>query len=132
MFGAVGEWMFRHIAGISPDAAHPGYQHMTVHPKPGGGLTWAKARYESIRGPVETAWKIEGHRFRLEVTVPANCTATVCLPASEAESVTESGVPVQSHRDVTFLERRDGLCICTIASGSYSFESFLSEEMIPQ
>ena len=132
MFGAVGEWMFRHIAGISPDVAHPGYQHMTVHPKPGGGLTWAKARYESIRGPVETAWKIEGHRFRLEVTVPANCTATVCLPASEAESVTEGGVPAGSQVGVVFLRFCDGLSVYDVASGSYSFESFLSEEMIPQ
>jgi alpha-L-rhamnosidase len=47
---------------------------------PGGGLTHARARYGSIRGPIEVNWKIEGGRFDLEVAVPALATATLTLP----------------------------------------------------
>jgi alpha-L-rhamnosidase len=36
--GAVGEWMWRHIAGLNPDEAQPGWKHFTVAPRPGGGV----------------------------------------------------------------------------------------------
>ncbi|MBU6402569.1 MAG: family 78 glycoside hydrolase catalytic domain, partial [Verrucomicrobia bacterium] len=43
-FGAVGEWLWRNIAGINPDPAHPAYERCAIRPQPGGGVTWARAR----------------------------------------------------------------------------------------
>jgi len=80
--GAVGEWIWRTVAGLSPDEDAPGWRHFFVRPVPGGGLTWARARYESIRGPIEVSWKIEGGRFEIETTVPIHATATLTLPGS--------------------------------------------------
>ncbi|MDR1372839.1 MAG: glycoside hydrolase family 78 protein [Dysgonamonadaceae bacterium] len=79
-FGAVSEWMFRHTLGINPDIKHPGYEHFTIAPRPGGSLTWAKGSYNSIRGMIRSSWKIENGKFTLEVEIPANSTATVVLP----------------------------------------------------
>ncbi len=51
-FGAVGEWMFKTIGGIDSDG--PAYDHIVIHPQPGGHLTWAKTTYNSIHGPIAT------------------------------------------------------------------------------
>ncbi len=77
-FGSVGEWMYAHVAGL--EAASPGYKRVLVRPRPGGGVTWARASYESIYGRISTAWKIEGKAFTLKVIIPANASATVDLP----------------------------------------------------
>ena len=66
-FGAVGEWLWRNVIGINPeDPANPGYQHFIIHPRPGGGLSWAKGSYDSIRGPIVSDWKIDDHLFKLK------------------------------------------------------------------
>ncbi|MDR0566469.1 MAG: glycoside hydrolase family 78 protein [Prevotellaceae bacterium] len=83
-FGAVSEWMFRHILGINPDDSHPGYEHFTVHPRLGGSLTWAKGSYNSIKGKIVSEWKIENGIFTLKVKIPVNTKATVVLPTKGA------------------------------------------------
>ncbi len=91
--GAVGEWMWRVIVGIQPDESAPGYKHFTIQPIPPGpemrertGLTWARGVYNSIRGPIEVSWRIEGGSFKLSVLVPCNTTATVVLPGKNSQS----------------------------------------------
>jgi len=78
--GSVGEWMYRHILGINPDINYPGYEHFTIHPRPGGTFTWAKGSYNSIRGEIAVSWKIEDGQFVLNVTIPGNTKATIVLP----------------------------------------------------
>jgi alpha-L-rhamnosidase len=78
--GSVGEWMWRHIAGLNPDDAQPGWKHFFIAPKPGGGVTWAKSEYQSIRGRIVSDWKIEGAILTLRAVVPPNTTATIQLP----------------------------------------------------
>jgi alpha-L-rhamnosidase len=90
-FGSVGEWMFRHVLGINPDIEHPGYEHFTIHPRPGGSLTWAKGSYNSIRGEIATSWKIENKHFVLDVKIPANSTATLILPDNKKVKLGSGG-----------------------------------------
>jgi alpha-L-rhamnosidase len=91
-FGAVNEWMFRHILGINPDIHHPGYEHFTIHPRPGGTLTRAKGSYNSIRGEIASSWKIENGQFFLTVKIPVNSTATVVLPTNDPKKISIEGV----------------------------------------
>jgi len=51
-YGAIGEWMYRVMAGIEIDPAEPGYKHILIQPQPGGGLTYAKASFDSMYGRV--------------------------------------------------------------------------------
>jgi alpha-L-rhamnosidase len=78
--GSVGQWLYEHVAGIR--ALEPGYARVLIAPEP-GDLEWAEATYESVRGPIRSAWRVEDGELRLEVEIPANVTASVALPGGE-------------------------------------------------
>ena len=44
-YGAIGDWMYRVMAGIEIDPAAPGYKHILIQPQPGGGFTSASASH---------------------------------------------------------------------------------------
>ncbi len=91
-FGSVGEWMVETILGLRVDPERPGFEHVTIEPVPGGGLTWARGRYESIRGTFGLEWRQEGGQFSLEVDLPANTTASVVMPYASPISVDDPTV----------------------------------------
>lgn len=78
--GSVGDWMYQAIGGLAPAA--PGYRKLLVAPRPGGGLTWAKAAHDTPYGRAATAWTSRGGAFTLDVTVPVNTTAEIHLPGA--------------------------------------------------
>ncbi len=119
--GAVGEWMDRVILGINQDDAKPAYEHFVIHPYPGGGLTWAKGSYNSMRGKIESSWSVEGGGFKLDVTIPANTSATVYVPAKNAESVLESGKPASQAAGVQFARMEGGAAVVEVQAGRYRF-----------
>lgn len=121
--GAVGEWMWRCIAGLNPDDAQPGWKHFSIAPKPGGGLTWARGEYQSIRGPITAFWRVEGGRIVLKVSIPPNTTATVYVPTRQPEAVTESARPVEQASGVKYLRAEKDAAVYEVGSGSYVFES---------
>lgn len=83
-YGAIGEWMVRVAAGLEIDEKHPGYKHSIIYPRMGGGLEFLKAGYDSIYGPVESSWEAQGEKVLLQVKIPANTTATICLDEASA------------------------------------------------
>jgi hypothetical protein len=93
-FGSVAEWFYSGIAGIGADPEAPGFQNVIIAPTLDGRLTYANARYESIRGEIFSGWAHEaGETYALEVRVPANATATVVLPVAP-DTVWEGGLRV--------------------------------------
>jgi alpha-L-rhamnosidase len=123
---AVSEWLWRNVAGLNPDEQHPGYQSFMIHPRPTKEVTWCNASYDSIRGKISTTWKCEGDKFTLSVTIPANTTATVFIPASGPGVITESGKPAAQAEGVTFLRSESGAAVYQIGSGTYQFNSPMS------
>jgi alpha-L-rhamnosidase len=91
-YGAIGEWLYRHVAGLQQDTA--GYKKIVIHPEPGGGLTYAKATYHSIHGVITSSWKKDAGKTTYVFTIPANTTATVVLPVRGIEQVKEHNKPV--------------------------------------
>ena len=91
----------------------------------GGGITSVKASYKSIYGKIISDWKNEGRTFTLNVTIPANTTATVYVPAGNAESVTEGGQPASKAETVQFLCMEGDKAVFAIGSGQYRFVSKL-------
>jgi alpha-L-rhamnosidase len=89
-YGAVGEWMYATIGGIDldPDPLVPAYSRSVIHPRPGGGITSAKASLHTPYGLLATDWKIADGDFVLEVRVPANTQSTVILPVAKGGEVT--------------------------------------------
>lgn len=103
-YGAIGDWMYRNMAGINSDPTAPGYKKVVIAPKPGGKITAVSAELSSPYGTISSSWKIENGIFKLDVQVPANTTATVILPAVAIKDGKETSNKAE------------------IGSGSYHFE----------
>jgi len=88
-FGAVGDWLYRNVAGL--DHASPGYKRLHLQPRPGGGLTRASAWHETPYGRAESAWRISGSSVVCTFIVPANTTARTILPARTRKSIAAAG-----------------------------------------
>ena len=119
--GSCGEYLFSGVGGIRP--ASPGFKTILIDPVIRDGLTWANTRFDSIQGPIATSWKLDGKRLALEVVVPANTTATVCVPAKDRAGITESDKPVAQVADVKYLRQEDGRVVFEVGSGTYHFAS---------
>ena len=83
--GAVGDFLYRRVAGIEP--LEPGYKRFAVRPLMGGGLTSAEATLRTPYGTAASAWQIEDGAFALTVTVPVGATCLVTLPNGTTETV---------------------------------------------
>ena len=120
-YGAVGDWIYQNVGGIA--AGEPGYRRIVVRPRLGGGLSWARTSYESVHGQIATSWKHEGSEFAIDVTVPANTTAQIWVPTSDAATVRESE-SAAAEADGVRLERVvDGAAVYQVGSGQYAFRS---------
>jgi alpha-L-rhamnosidase len=118
-FGSVGQWMFETIGGLGAD--EPGFAHLLLRPRPGGGLTYAHARHDSVRGRIELAWRLAGEALELEVLVPPNVGATLLLPTLTADEVTESGRPLAEVPGIRLRAATpDGVPV-ELVSGRYAF-----------
>lgn len=76
--GAVGDWLYRRVAGIEPVSG--GYKVFRVAPMPGGGLEYARAGIRTPYGQLSSEWKLEGGRFTVTVQVPVSCTCMLEMP----------------------------------------------------
>jgi alpha-L-rhamnosidase len=95
-YGAIGDWMYAVIGGIDVDPDQPGYKHILMHPRPGGGLSYATVELQSMYGTIRSAWTRTNDVFEWHISVPANTTATVYIPAEDLSSVTENRLPVEN------------------------------------
>jgi len=120
-FGSVGQWLFGTVTGIDTEGS--GYKQIIIRPRPGGGLSFAKAGYKSINGLIVSDWKIEDGTFILNITIPANTTATVYVPTKDVESVAEGRRPINESEQIKFLRMEDGCAVFAIGSGNYHFVS---------
>lgn len=84
-YGAIGDWMYRTIAGINSVADQPGYKSIVIAPKPGGKITNASAELETGYGRVKSAWTLENGVLKLDVIIPANTKARIVLPDATHE-----------------------------------------------
>lgn len=115
MLGHIMEWFYSGLAGINQQPGAVGYKRLEMRPEIVGDITQVKGIYQSVYGPVASEWKKEQNRFWLQVTIPANTTATVYLPADRSSVVTESGKKVNS-------VWKGGRAALKIGSGTYFFE----------
>ncbi|MFO7852924.1 MAG: family 78 glycoside hydrolase catalytic domain [Bacteroidota bacterium] len=118
-YGAIGDWMYKVIAGIQPEG--PGYREFVIKPGPGGGLSSAKGELQTYYGLIRSEWKIENQHFYTEIEIPVNTSAKVYLPASSIDDVTEGGRKIAIVETVDILEVKDDHVILMLGSGKYNF-----------
>ncbi|HEY5967159.1 MAG TPA: family 78 glycoside hydrolase catalytic domain [Chitinophagaceae bacterium] len=121
-YGAIGDWMYQVVAGLDTYDDGPGYKHIKIKPHIGGGLTNASASLQTYYGKAGSGWKIEGNKIIMDIEIPANTTATVFVPASNKEAITESGNAVSSSKDLQVTGTENGYVILKLNSGKYHFE----------
>ena len=120
-YGAVGEWLYRVVAGLEADAEEPGYQHVRIQPQPGGGLTYARAALNTMYGVAASAWEFVDGQFRLDAAIPPNTHATVRLPHATLARVTESGRALDAAGGVRRAFQEGETVIVEVGSGQYRF-----------
>jgi alpha-L-rhamnosidase len=84
-YGSIGEWLHSTVAGLASDESGPGYKRIRFEPRPGGGLTRAKASLKTMYGLASIEWRIEGDRIEVELLVPHNAKASFLPPVAGAE-----------------------------------------------
>ena len=118
-YGAIGDWLVRVVAGIEIDEQNPGYKHILIHPRPGGGLIRAEAGLKTMYGDLRSAWTVQD-MFRLSVQIPCNTTASIFIPVKDPAEIEESGKPVKKNTDIRWSHAEEGV-ILDIGSGKYEF-----------
>lgn len=84
-FGAVGDFLYRRIAGI--ESTSGGYKTFRIAPMLGGGITFAKGEVNTPYGLISSDWKLDGNNFVLRVKVPCGTVATIVLPDGKVSEV---------------------------------------------
>jgi alpha-L-rhamnosidase len=90
-YGAIGDWMYKNVAGINAVPSAPGYKEIVIKPIPGGKLTSASGELDTSYGTVKSSWTLADGLFKLDVTVPANAKATIVLPKTGKKEQIGSG-----------------------------------------
>jgi len=74
-------WKYEYLAGIR--SLEPGFKKIMLKPYPIKGLDYVNCSYDSVYGTIVSNWKRDGEKFEWTFTIPANTTATVCIPTAE-------------------------------------------------
>ncbi len=119
-YGAIGDWMYRTVAGLQEAA--PGYKEIRIAPKPGGKLTNASAELKTNYGLVRSSWKIENGVIKLSIAIPTNTTATIVFPQGAESAITEHGVDVGKLKAITSSTKEGNNLKVSIGSGNYEFQ----------
>lgn len=119
-YGAIGDWMYRVVAGIEIGKA--GYKQILIQPQPNDKLSFAKASLESNYGQISSAWERKNDKMRFTVKIPANTTAIIRLPNAQLDKISESGNVITANAAFKNLKTEAGNAIFEVGSGEYVFE----------
>lgn len=126
-YGAIGDWLYRVVAGIDTDPLAPGYRNIIIKPHPVKELGTVKASLQTPYGRVATDWQAVDGVAQLQVIVPPNTTAQIFIPAEDASKVLEGGKPLAGVFPMHTVKVEEKHTIIHTGSGSYIFSFPLSQ-----
>jgi alpha-L-rhamnosidase len=113
----------RSLLGVRPTG--PGFSTFDVAPPP-AGLDWALGTVPTPHGTVAVAWRRPTPAdpwFSVDVTVPANSTATLTVASSGVAGITEGGQPIHRVKGVRLLGLSAGTARLQLGSGTFAVRS---------
>ena len=122
-YGAIGDWMYRSVAGIDTDSDKAGYKAIRIQPHLGTPLSEARAELKTYYGTVVSEWENRDGKIKMTISIPVNTTATVFIPTSDKNSVTESGKLLADQSTIQVVGTQEGYLLVEVGSGDYQFES---------
>ncbi|WP_375582870.1 family 78 glycoside hydrolase catalytic domain [Cyclobacterium xiamenense] len=87
MFGSIGDYFYKGLAGIRPLQQYPGFKKVLIQPDFNNALEWVEAGHQSPYGWIRSHWKKDGEGITLELDIPANTSAEIRLPKELAEGL---------------------------------------------
>lgn len=114
MLGSIDGWFYRVLAGVQLDEARPGFEHIIIKPFIPDSMSFVRASTQTVRGRVAVEWKKQNGSLQMNVTIPANCSATVCVPAPSLQVVTSTPQLPKGRFE-------NGAVSFQVGSGSYEF-----------
>lgn len=124
MLGAIDEWFTSGLAGIKQAAGSVAYHDLVIKPAVVGDLSHVSGSYATPYGQVSSAWRRVGRSFHLDVTVPANTTATVYVPVLR-------GSHAAATAGARLLRTEDGYAVYAVGSGRWQFTSVTNGTVPP-
>ena len=121
--GPIGTWFYHSLAGIRGSEEVPGFKKIVIHPQTAGTLSWVKGSYVTPYGEIKSAWRKDKGRFRLNVEIPGNTSATVYLPSKTESGITEGKSPIGKVPGVRLLRLEKGRAVIEVNAGAYEFEA---------
>jgi len=118
-YGAIGQWMYEGIAGIS--ALEPGYKKILIAPLPGKPLESASAGYNSVYGLISSGWRKLDVGLEVKVTIPPNTTAKIVLPVEDGMNLRLDEGDISDDPAVVVLHRGVNNIELEVVPGSYTF-----------
>jgi hypothetical protein len=118
MLGHLMEWFYSGAGGIRQEENGIAFSKIRIFPEAAGDLTSAKTSYNSPFGVISTDWKKNDNDFEIEVSIPANTSATLYLPVIDNQTLKEeSGIGFKN------LGKEQGRVRVAVGSGHYKFRA---------
>jgi len=119
---AIDPWFYHVLAGIKMNEQFPGFKKFTIDPYiPKDDLDWVRSSVHTVHGEIASSWKKDPKGLIMEVTIPANTTARIHLPASSGDAVKEGGKRISSIKEISIITEGEDEVIIEVGSGHYSF-----------
>jgi len=120
-YGAIGDWMYRGIAGIDTNPQNPGYKSIIIKPLVTNRLSFVKAELDTYYGKIVSFWSRKESKLLLHVEIPVNTTADIYIPAMEYNKIYENKKLISSGKKWKIDRKQKGYAIVHIGSGQYDF-----------
>ncbi|MDR1593959.1 MAG: glycoside hydrolase family 78 protein [Prevotellaceae bacterium] len=120
-FTGIAGWLSKGLCGIQPDEKNAGYKHFIVKPFIVNEVNFAEASVGSPYGEILSRWERKDDKIIFSVTVPPNTSATVYIPASHPDRITENGNPLNVAEGVNSKGAETGYVVVEVISGKYEF-----------
>jgi len=136
-YGAIGDWMYRKLAGInnSDELNETGYKKIILKPHFENSyvsdavkkenndeqLTEVNGSLTTYYGKIVSHWDKKGDKITYNVEIPVNTTAEIYLPVKNSNTIMENGKPIAKAKDIKITSTDRDETTLTVGSGKYSF-----------
>jgi alpha-L-rhamnosidase len=130
MFGSVGSWLYKALAGINLAPGATGFEKVLIAPQMVRDLRHASGSTMTVRGEVACAWSRTERSVKVEVTVPPGAEAEIVIPKLGIRDikVTEGGALIWAEgkfmagpAGIAGAEDKDGAIRVKTGGGRYVF-----------
>jgi len=120
LVGDLNIWLYEYLGGIKPAA--PGFKRIALRPYLVDGLDFVEVSHKCPYGQIFSQWRKKDGKAQWRVSVPANTSAQILIPAKDAGAITESGKPAAQAEGLKAVTADGGLAGFEAAPGQYDFE----------